>query len=176
MRFPGKGFHVRGVCCGGLLTLALGLVLVQPISAQAASGDSRMKTCSKEWSAAKDAGKVPAGQNWQTFYSQCSARLKAQDSARQKDNHKPGEKTSASGHKPEGTRKAANQQKPGQQDTKNKKDGKKELTSGQRAAQERQKTCGAEWRKQKAAGKIPAGQKWPQFWSDCNARLKRSGR
>lgn len=37
---------------------------------------------------------------------------------------------------------------------------------------ERQKKCGAEWKAAKAAGKIEKGQKWPQYWSACNKRLK----
>jgi hypothetical protein len=39
---------------------------------------------------------------------------------------------------------------------------------------ERRKKCGAEWKEAKAAGKT-SNMKWPQFWSDCNKRLKTSG-
>lgn len=49
---------------------------------------------------------------------------------------------------------------------------KKAPSAGQLAARERQKKCGAEWKAAKAAGKIEKGQKWPQFWSACNKRLK----
>lgn len=51
----------------------------------------------------------------------------------------------------------------------------RKLSPGQQAARQRQKQCGEEWRAQKAAGKIPEGQKWPQYWSACNARLKAKG-
>lgn len=47
----------------------------------------------------------------------------------------------------------------------------REPTVGQMAARERQKKCGAEWREAKAAGRT-GGDKWPQYWSKCNARLK----
>lgn len=47
----------------------------------------------------------------------------------------------------------------------------REPTAGQLAARERQRSCGAEWRKAKAAGDT-GGLKWPQYWSRCNARLK----
>ena len=48
--------------------------------------------------------------------------------------------------------------------------------SGGRAAMyARERACGAEWRAEKAAGKIPAGQKWPQYWSACNKRKKAEG-
>ena len=36
---------------------------------------------------------------------------------------------------------------------------------------DRRKKCSAEWKEMKAAGKT-AGQKWPQFYSECNKRLK----
>ena len=36
---------------------------------------------------------------------------------------------------------------------------------------ERRKKCSAEWKEAKAAGKT-AGKKWPQFYSECNTRLK----
>jgi hypothetical protein len=49
---------------------------------------------------------------------------------------------------------------------------KKEPSAGMIAMRERQKKCGAEWKEAKAAGKIEKGQKWPQFWSACNKRLK----
>ncbi|GJE37914.1 hypothetical protein [Methylobacterium persicinum] len=45
-------------------------------------------------------------------------------------------------------------------------------SSGQAAARERQKTCGAEWRGLTDAQKASQGPKWPQFWSKCNKRLK----
>ena len=40
------------------------------------------------------------------------------------------------------------------------------------AMRERQKKCGAEWKADKAVGKVAAGMKWPQYWSACNKRLK----
>jgi hypothetical protein len=49
------------------------------------------------------------------------------------------------------------------------------LTPGQRAARERQKKCGAEWKAAKSAGKVDPKMKWPQFWSACNKRLKAQG-
>jgi hypothetical protein len=49
---------------------------------------------------------------------------------------------------------------------------KRELTPGQKAARERQKQCGREWRELRKAGKTEKGQTWPKFWSACNTRLK----
>lgn len=45
-------------------------------------------------------------------------------------------------------------------------------SSAQTATAARQHQCGQEWKADKAAGKIPAGQAWPQYWSACNKRLK----
>jgi hypothetical protein len=53
--------------------------------------------------------------------------------------------------------------------------GKRELTPGQKAAIVRIRACGAEWQAKKKAGQLPVGAKWPQYWSDCNKRLKAQG-
>jgi hypothetical protein len=47
-------------------------------------------------------------------------------------------------------------------------------TGGKAAENTRIKACGAEWKEAKAAGKT-AGQKWPQFWSECDKRKKAAG-
>jgi hypothetical protein len=47
-------------------------------------------------------------------------------------------------------------------------------TGGKAGEVSRIKACGAEWKEAKAAGKT-AGQKWPQFWSDCDKRKKAAG-
>jgi hypothetical protein len=66
------------------------------------------------------------------------------------------------------TTSAAAQSKPAKKDAKP----KKEMSAGQKAMHERQTKCAAEWKEAKAAGKVEKGQKWPQFWSACNKRLK----
>jgi len=48
-------------------------------------------------------------------------------------------------------------------------------TGGREAFYARERACGAEWKADKAAGKVPAGQKWPQFLHECNARKKSEG-
>jgi len=52
---------------------------------------------------------------------------------------------------------------------------KKPVPQGRQAMYARERACGAEWKEAKAAGKIPAGQKWPQYWSECNKRKKAEG-
>jgi hypothetical protein len=46
---------------------------------------------------------------------------------------------------------------------------------GREAMIARERACGAEWKADKAAGKIEAGMKWPQYWSACNKRKKAEG-
>jgi hypothetical protein len=49
----------------------------------------------------------------------------------------------------------------------------KPITDGQAAMRAREKQCGAEWKAQKAElHKTNPAMKWPQFWSECNKRLK----
>jgi hypothetical protein len=57
-------------------------------------------------------------------------------------------------------------------ETKKETKAKKEPSAATLAMRERQKKCGAEWKEAKTTGKIEKGQKWPQFWSACNKRLK----
>jgi len=47
--------------------------------------------------------------------------------------------------------------------------------TGRQAMVARERACGAEWKDDKAAGKIPGGQKWPQYWSECDKRKKAQG-
>ena len=47
--------------------------------------------------------------------------------------------------------------------------------SGRQAEYARERACGQDWKADKAAGKIPTGMKWPQYWSDCNKRKKAAG-
>ena len=48
-------------------------------------------------------------------------------------------------------------------------------SAGRQAMIARERACGAEWKSDKAAGRIPAGMKWPQYWSECDKRKKAQG-
>lgn len=61
------------------------------------------------------------------------------------------------------------------QDAKAEPKAKKPLSAGLKAWHERQKKCGAEWKADKAAGKIEKNQTWPKYLSACNKRLKSAG-
>jgi hypothetical protein len=51
----------------------------------------------------------------------------------------------------------------------------KPVSPGRAAMIARERACGAEWKADKAAGKIPVGMKWPQYWSACDKRKKSAG-
>ena len=51
----------------------------------------------------------------------------------------------------------------------------KPRSANQLASDRRIKACGAQWQAAKAANKLPAGAKWPAYWSDCSKRLKAAG-
>lgn len=152
------------------LGLILGAAFILfPATADAAP-PSRMKLCGDEWTAAKNAGKVPAGQTWQDFYKGCSARLKASDTS-------GAERKGAKERPPRNPEDAKRTRPQSAQDgaPHRNRDAAGSSGQGRDASRARQKQCGEEWRKLKAAGQVPADQKWPQFWSACNARLKTSG-
>ncbi|HWJ74050.1 MAG TPA: hypothetical protein VNX29_12860 [Kaistia sp.] len=146
-----------------------------PAEDAAASGKGKspaMQACSDQWSQLKADDKVPAGQTWPKFWSQCSkdyaaahpdtaAPAKPAKAAKVDD-----EELGAPLPDPEAAAKI---------DPAKPLAGKKEPTPGQKAAWARMRACGSDWQAQKAAGKLPAGAKWPQFWSDCNKRLKAKG-
>lgn len=135
------------------------------VFAGAASANAQadvMKACGAEWQKLKADNQVKPGQTWKTYLAECR-KAKAADAA---DEATPPEPTKASAAPATAAKPAA---------TATPAAGEKALTPGQSAARERIKKCGAEWTAAKEAGKIKAGQKWPQYWSDCNKRLKAAG-
>mgnify|MGYP001765192521 CR=1 FL=1 len=134
-----------------------------------------MKACGAEWQAAKDAKKVKPGETWNGFLADCRKRHADDDDA------VPPEPAKAPAAKPAApaattaAKPAATPAKPAAPAAAAPAADEKPLTPGQIAARERIKKCGAEWTAAKEAGKIKAGQKWPQYWSDCNKRLKAAG-
>jgi hypothetical protein len=51
----------------------------------------------------------------------------------------------------------------------------KKPADGRQAEYARERACGADWKADKAAGKVPAGMTWPKYWSECNKRKKAAG-
>lgn len=115
-----------------------------------------MKECSAKYKAAKAAGTLN-GMKWKDFRkAQCGAEATAATAA----GTPPAAETKPASPPPTTTT-AAPPAKP--------------VSAGRQAMIARERACGAEWKAAKAAGKIPAGQKWPQYWSECNKRKKAEG-
>jgi hypothetical protein len=51
----------------------------------------------------------------------------------------------------------------------------KKPADGRQAEYARERACGADWKADKAAGKVPTGMAWPKYWSECNKRKKAAG-
>ena len=51
----------------------------------------------------------------------------------------------------------------------------KKPTDGRQAEYARKRACAADWKADKAAGRVPAGMTWPKYWSECDKRKKAQG-
>ena len=116
------------------------------LATPAMAADNPMKICGAKYREAKSAGTLSAGQTWMQFLAQCRASLPKSPA---------NEPAAVSGDKPAAPAGA-----------------KRPRSAAQTATAARQHECGNQWKADKAAGKIPAGQTWPQYWSACNKRLK----
>lgn len=149
----------------GIGTVFFALAVVCGAASANAQADV-MKACGAEWQKLKADGKVQPGQTWKSYLADCR-KAKA---ATADEDATPPEPTKAAPAPA-----TAAPAKPAAPAAAAPAAGEKPLTPGQLAARERIKKCGAEWTAAKEAGKIKAGQKWPQYWSDCNKRLKAAG-
>jgi len=114
-----------------------------------------MSECSAKYKAAKTAGTLN-GMKWNDFRkSQCGAEATAAPAAA------PAAAAPAAAPATPAAHAAA--------------PGKKPESAGRQAMIARERACGKDWKEAKAAGKIPAGQKWPQYWSECDKRKKAEG-
>ncbi len=118
-----------------------------------------MAECSAKYKAAKSAGTLN-GMKWNDFRkAQCGAEASAAPAAA------PAPAAAAPAPAAAPAAPAASAPAAGQ----------KPVSAGRQAMIARERACGADWKEAKAAGKIPAGQKWPQYWSECNKRKKAQG-
>lgn len=138
------------------------------VATTAHAADNTMKVCGAKYQAAKANKTLPAGETWMQFLAQCRGGTPAHPAAVAAAHTAPapapapasggflsrllGGRTSPAAPAPAPVSVAAG--------------------GGKAAMVGRERQCGAEWRAAKAAGKTPAGQTWPQYWSQCNARLK----
>ncbi len=130
------------------------------------------KACDKQWKAIKDAG-TEGTQKKKDFVGACLAKAgivtpakavakttdaKAAD-AKMADDPTPDEPTSVAVATPAKATDANG----------------KLRTPGQLAMDKRIKECGVLWQKSKSADGMVNGLKWPQYWSQCNTKLKAAG-
>ena len=113
-------------------------------AAPASAADNVMKVCGDKYQAAKKANQL-GGQTWNQYLAQCRASMKTTAPA------PAAPKTPATPKAPKV---------------------KGQPSAAQQAMYDRERQCGQQWKADKAAGKVPAGQKWPQYWSACNKRMK----
>ena len=135
-----------------------GLALVLPANA------ATMKECAAQWQKAKT-DKTTGGKTYKEFSKECMSGSAAAPAAAPA----PAAST-APAPKPAATTTTA--AKPAATTTTE----KKQPSPAQEAMYERERACGKEWKEAKAAGKVEAGMKWPQYWSDCNKRMKAAGK
>lgn len=148
-----------------LLGLALAGTAVVALPAHAA--DNAMKVCGAKYQAAKTAKTLPAGQTWPQFLAQCRgskptavavARPAPAPSATPGMFARMMGRMGGSAAKPAAASVATARTAP--------------AGGGAAAMHARERQCGEQWRAAKAAGHVPVGQTWPQYWSQCNTRLK----
>jgi hypothetical protein len=159
--------------------LGVAVVAATFASVSAAQAQNNLKECAAQWNAAKAANQTE-GKTYREFQKTCLS--KAGDTA------KPASATAttpppAAAAKPApavaakpapvtaAKPAAATAAKP---DVSNATTAKTP-SPGREALTARERACGAEWKADKAAGKIAAGMKWPQYWSACNTRKKAEG-
>jgi hypothetical protein len=122
---------------------------------KASDHQTTQQICSEQYQAAKSAGTL-GGKKWSQFYSDCAADIRddKSDTAETPDEPKVEKTATTTKYK------APTVDKNG-----------KPLSPGQIAFRQRIHECSVEWQRDKAADRL-RGQKWPQYWSACNTRLK----
>jgi len=105
-----------------------------------------IKACQEEWRANKAANEA-AKITEKAYVAKCRA-----------ESAKPAATTTTAAPPPAATAKPAT----------------KKPADGRQAEYARERACAADWKADKAAGKV-TGMTWPKYWSDCNKRKKAAG-
>jgi hypothetical protein len=143
---------------GKLLLLGLVVCFAPALPANAAT----MKECAAQWQKAKADNKT-GGKTYKEFSKDCMAGSAATPAAAPAPAASTAKTTTkpTTAAKPAATTTTSTEKKP---------------SPAQQAMYDRERACGAEWKEAKAAGKVKAGMKWPQYWSECNKRMKAAGK
>ena len=123
-----------------------------------ALAETVIQQCGQQYQAAKAAGTLN-GMGWDQYRTDCTARLKAQPAST------PAAAVNAPANAPPATVAPATATTTAAPPS-----------AGRTAMLARQRQCGAEWRSNKATLVVQTpGLKWPQYWSQCNKKLKAAG-
>jgi hypothetical protein len=137
---------------GKLALLGLFVCAAAALPANAAT----MKECAAQWQQMK-AAKTTGGKTYREFSKECM--------------HGTAAAAPAATAKPAATAAAPSTMSKPKATTA----GKKPVSPGREAMYERERACGQQWKEAKAAGKT-GSMKWPQYWSECNKRMKAAGK
>ena len=140
----------------------LGGVLLS-LTVPPALAETVVQQCGQQYQAAKAAGTLN-GMTWGEYRTDCTARLRAQPaSASAAPAEAPAVEAATAVAPTSTTQTAAAPKAP--------------VSAGRAAMLARERQCGAEWRSTKVTlvAQTP-GLKWPQYWSQCNTRLKAAGK
>jgi hypothetical protein len=156
--------------------LALAAVLAINTGGAQAAESAAQKACADEWAQLKTDNKIPSGTTWPIFEKDCMAKAAAATPAAP-DKMAPAAKIAAPATVPAAApakmaapAAMAPATKMAAPDTK-----MAAPAAGTSGEQSRIKTCAGQWDAMKAANKVPAGTKWPEFWHDCDTKLKAAG-
>ncbi len=147
---------IRVWLVSGIVFGALGMAFA---SVPAQAKNKTVKECTAEWKSA-EAAKTTGGKKRADFIAACRQEEAAAPAAAAPAEPAPAPKPMATAPKP--------MEKPATT-------GKKTGSPGREAYLTRLHGCSAEWKADKANGTRPAGVKWPQFWHECDQRMKAKG-
>ena len=177
------------VSCAAVGAVAACLAVTAPDEARAQA--EVMRVCGTKYQAAKAANEL-GGKNWMDFLKECRASLAEQPKAEPAKT----EPTKTEPEKAEPAKAEPAKTEPAKIEPAKTEPAKTEPAKAEAPANplkpaaaapaakpaakstvaERQKSCAAEWKAQKAElVKADPKLKWPKFWSACNKRLKAAG-
>jgi hypothetical protein len=135
-----------------------------------------MSECAAQWKALKTA-KQTEGKTYREFSKACMGGVTiAQADTTKPDKSKDSDLRRQAGVNDVGSasgKKTA--AKPGAGAATEKPAAKETRKKSASPAAQRQRACGAEWKADKAAGKVEKGMTWPKYWSACSKRKKGEG-
>jgi hypothetical protein len=152
-----------------LFVLGLIALLAPAVSANAAT----MKECAAQWQQMK-AAKTTGGKTYKEFSKECMSGSSGSSAATPAATTTPPPSTAAAPAAPTRPATASAPTSTTSTSTSTTTE-KKPVSAGREAMYSRERECGKEWKEAKAAGKT-GNMKWPQYWSECNKRLKAAGK